>query len=150
MKIANILTGCAFAASIACAQSAPEMMNVTHVMHPASGGITASAPDSMISRRVSVVPAPAPVQTRTVPSGIVYTCDPNLAAIMNGAVCNTLNTTIAALYSAAFANANANIYVQLGSTSLGSSYYLQYSISYTSFRNALQSSATDADDLTAF
>jgi hypothetical protein len=150
MKIANILTGCALAASIACAQSAPDVMNVTHIMHPAPGGITTSTPDSMISRRASVVPAAAPVQTRTVPSGIVYTCDPNLAAIQAGAVCNTLNTTIAALYSAAFANANANIYVQLGSTSLGSSYYLQYSISYTSFRNALQSSATDADDLTAF
>jgi len=42
--------------------------------------------------------------------GIVYTCDASINAL-SATACNTLNTTIAALYSSAFTNANASIYI---------------------------------------
>ncbi len=52
--------------------------------------------------------------------GISYTCDPSVDATMAG-TCSTLNTTISGLYSSTFSNANASIYIQYGTTGLGSS-----------------------------
>jgi hypothetical protein len=50
-------------------------------------------------------------------AGITYTCDPNV----NAPTCNALNTTIANIYNSTFSNANANIYIQYGTTGLGQS-----------------------------
>src|SRR5262245_55469093 len=82
------------------------------------------------------------------PSGIVYTCDPEIAALPG--VCDTLNTTISKLYSSTFTNANANIYVKFGTTNFASSSAFFNGMSYANFRNALHSSITDANDLLAF
>lgn len=81
-------------------------------------------------------------------AGVVYTCDPTVTAAAPTA-CDTLNTTIAALYSAAFTNANVNIYVKLGNTSLGSSLYTYDNYTYSQFRTALIAAASDANDQTA-
>jgi hypothetical protein len=81
-------------------------------------------------------------------SGIVYTCDPTITAVSSTA-CNTLNTTIAALYSSAFTNANASIYITLGSTGAGMSNWSYSTYTYSEFRNALIASASDATDATA-
>ena len=81
-------------------------------------------------------------------SGIVYVCDANLTALQPDA-CTTLNTTIAGLYSAAFTNANATIYVMLGNTDLGSNESIYNTFTYSQFRNALAASAADSNDLTA-
>jgi hypothetical protein len=81
--------------------------------------------------------------------GIVYTCDASVAA----ATCNYLNTTVAGYYNAKFINANANIYIQYGSTGLGASLqaenfatYSQYSTAYGNITNksAIQISAQSA------
>jgi hypothetical protein len=48
---------------------------------------------------------------------LVYTCDPSVAA----ATCTYLNTTIAGQYNSTFTNANADIYIQYGTTGLGES-----------------------------
>jgi len=71
-------------------------------------------------------------------SGVVYTCDPSVPA----AYCNTLTTTIAGLYDSTFSNANANIYISMGDTSLGESIYVPNSISYASYLHDLTSEAT--------
>ncbi len=80
-------------------------------------------------------------------SGISYTCDPTINAVAG--VCNTLNTTIAALYSHAFKNANASIYVTFGISGLGSSDFTTNLSSYSTFRNALIAVAADASQMTA-
>jgi hypothetical protein len=83
-------------------------------------------------------------------SGIVYTCD---TGTISTATCNYLNTTVAGHYNDTFTNANANIYIQLGSTGLGESqYYLnfvtysQYTTAYGSIANksAIQTAAQSA------
>lgn len=72
---------------------------------------------------------------------IVYTCDPTIDARLAG-LCNTLNTTIAGLYSKSFTNASAAIYVTLGKTGLGSSsQYLNY-VSYSKYISTLSANAT--------
>ena len=81
-------------------------------------------------------------------TGITYTCDPSINAIPG--LCNTLNTTTAGLYASSFTNANANIYIQFGSTALGESFWFASLLSYTSYRNALQSTLAGANDLLAF
>ena len=47
---------------------------------------------------------------------LTFTCGPNISA----ATCNSLNTTIAAIYDSTFSNVSANIYIQYGTTGLGS------------------------------
>ena len=80
--------------------------------------------------------------------GIVYTCDATITAVSETA-CNTLNSTIAALYSSAFTNANASIYVKLGAVGLGQSDWVFAYVNYSDFRNALIASEADANDTTA-
>lgn len=82
-------------------------------------------------------------------SGIVYTCDPTITGLLATA-CNTLNNTIAGLYSNAFTNANASIYIKLGSTGLGLSTWAVNELSYSSFRTALMAKASNANDTTAY
>ena len=81
-------------------------------------------------------------------TGLVYTCDPTITAML-ATVCDTLNTKIAALYSSAFTNVNANIYITLGSTGLGASTWAVNEFSYSSFRAAVIAKASDANDTTA-
>ena len=81
-------------------------------------------------------------------TGIVYTCDPNITTA-SATACNTLNTTIAGLYSSAFTNANAAIYIKLGSTGAGQSQYIFVSESYNNFRTKLIASGSDANKTTA-
>jgi len=101
----------------------------------------------------SVAPRPAaparPLTTSaTTEGGIIYTCDETVNA-KSATACETLNTTIAALYSSAFSNANASIYITMGDTDLGMSNWLFNFESYSSFRNALIASEGDANDRTA-
>ena len=87
------------------------------------------------------------VSTSSISGGITYTCDATVTAVAG--VCSTLNTTIASLYSSAFTNASANIYIQFGNTGLGESVTALNLLSYGSFRSALIAAETDADDVTA-
>jgi hypothetical protein len=105
--------------------------------------------------QVSAFPIVAPERDAAVKSpdsstgaGIVYTCDPSITALLATA-CNTLNTTIAALYSSAFTNINASIYITLGTTGLGASTWAVNEFSYSTFRTALIAKASDANDTTA-
>jgi uncharacterized protein (TIGR03437 family) len=84
----------------------------------------------------------------TTGSGIVYTCDLTITEV-SATACDTLNTTIAALYSRAFTNANASIYVTLGSVELGQSNFGYNFFDYSSFRNALTAAASGPNDNTA-
>jgi len=100
-----------------------------------------------------VVPAadlPVSAQEASTPSGIVYTCDPGIAALAG--ICSTLNSATAGLYAGIFTNANANIYITLASTGgdLGMSHFLLNRVAYSAFRSALQSSLSSANDATAF
>jgi hypothetical protein len=81
-------------------------------------------------------------------AGIIYTCDPTVTALMANA-CDTLNTAIAAVYSSAFTNANASIYVKLGSTDLGASAWAVNFFSYSNYRDVLVTKSSDANDVTA-
>ncbi len=128
---------------------ASETMAAIHGVTPASS--------SESGRPLPVIPAgSAPPAERnpdlrshgaTIPGQgtITYTCDPSIAGLAGG-ICNTLNTTIAGLYANVFENANANIYITLGSTDLGESLTLLNLLSYTNFRNALIAAETDAND----
>jgi len=64
---------------------------------------------------------------------ISYTCDPSVAA----ATCNYLNTTVAGAYSSTFSNANANIYIQYGTTGLGSTVSISNDVTYSDYLAAL-------------
>ncbi len=78
---------------------------------------------------------------------ITYVCDATVTALTG--VCSTLNTTIAALYSNAFRDANATIYVRLGNTDLGESDSVLNLVSYTAFRSALIRDESGVSDHTA-
>lgn len=82
-------------------------------------------------------------------AGVVYTCDPNVAA----STCTYLNTIVAGYYNAIFSNANASIYVQYGATGLGESTgylnlvpYSQYitAVTKTTPKSSIQASALSA------
>jgi PEP-CTERM motif len=77
-------------------------------------------------------------------AGISYTCAANVAA----STCNYLNGTIAGLYNNTFTNANANIYIQFGTTDLASSTSGFYNlVTYNTYAAALTATATkDAVD----
>jgi hypothetical protein len=92
------------------------------------------------SANATALSAPSPTLT--------YTCDATINALVG--VCNTLNTTIAALYTRRFTNLNVSIYISFGSTALGLSNYAINPETYTAFRNALNASQTDNNDVIAF
>jgi hypothetical protein len=64
---------------------------------------------------------------------VTYTCDPNVAT----ATCTYLNTTVANMYNSTFTDANANIYIQYGTTGLASTESFLEAISYGSYLTAL-------------
>lgn len=70
-------------------------------------------------------------------ASILFTCDTTIDAKVAG-TCNTLNTSIAGLYSSTFTNANASIYIEYGVTGLGQSTTgFDNQISYATFIAAL-------------
>jgi hypothetical protein len=77
-------------------------------------------------------------------AGITYTCDPTINADNPATTCATPNSTIAGLYNSTFNNANANIYIQSGTTALGESTlgFLNL-ISYNTYRNDLIATASN-------
>jgi hypothetical protein len=79
---------------------------------------------------------------------ITYTCAANVDAAHAG-TCSTLNTTIAGLYSSAFTDVNAKIYLQMGTTGLGASNSVLNGVSYASYKAALAADSTSANDATA-
>jgi hypothetical protein len=58
--------------------------------------------------------------TRASANNLTFTCDPSIDATQAG-TCAYLNSTVSSLYTSAFSNVNANIYIQQGITGLGSS-----------------------------
>ena len=100
----------------------------TRVIRPSNApSIPAQSP---FLTQIKVQPNLGPVNTGP---GIVYTCNANIDA----ATCNYLNTTVAGYYNATFTNANANIYIQYGSTGLGQSVqYFNY-VTYNQYVTAL-------------
>jgi hypothetical protein len=75
-------------------------------------------------------------------AGLTYTCDSTIDATVAG-TCATLNSSIAGLYNNTFSNANADIYIQYGTTGLGESTsgFLNL-VSYNAYRAALMSTAS--------
>ena len=76
---------------------------------------------------------------------ITYTCDANVSA----GICNTLNTTIAGVYSNAFLNANANVYIQFGPTGLASSLQYSTNVTYKEYVDALTAAENGFNDVAA-
>ncbi len=114
--------------------------------------VARGAAGGYLAPRSTEASAPAALSNLTIApaasNGIVYTCDPTVTAV-SATACTILNTTIAALYSSAFANANASIYVTLGSAGLGESEYAVDNVSYTAFRTALTAAESDPNDILA-
>jgi PEP-CTERM motif len=81
----------------------------------------------------------------TLASGVVYTCNANISA----ATCNSLNSTLGGIYGTSFSDANASIYIQMGSTGLASTLQYYTNVSYSTYANALLKAETDGRDLSA-
>jgi hypothetical protein len=80
---------------------------------------------------------------------VTYTCDPNVAV----ATCTYLNTTVANMYNSTFTDANADIYIQYGTTGLASTESPLDGMPYSAYlafltanpdQSALQASALSA------
>jgi hypothetical protein len=83
-------------------------------------------------------------------ASLTYTCDSTIDARHAG-TCAALNSSISGLYNSTFTNANASIYIQYGTTGLGSSTsgFLNL-VSYNTYRAALASTASgNATDTSA-
>jgi hypothetical protein len=75
-------------------------------------------------------------------STLSFTCDPTIDATQAG-TCAYLNTTISSLYTSTFTNVNASIYIQEGTTALGSSTTGFYNeISYNTYLADLAATAS--------
>lgn len=72
-------------------------------------------------------------------AGVSYTCAANIDTLGPANTCNTLNTTIAALYGNTFSNANDSLYIQYGITGLGESTTGFFNtVSYSTYVTALK------------
>ena len=71
-------------------------------------------------------------------SGISYVCASDVAA----STCTFLNTTIAGIYNSTFSNANADIYIQYGTTSLAATSSVTNDVSYSAYVAALAADGT--------
>jgi hypothetical protein len=129
----------------------------THTPIAVASGMSKLLPTGGSSVEISTPVAPQPDVIEMPPmsapaaaaqSSLAYVCD---STVINAssAACTTLNTTIAALYTNTFQDVNARIYVKLGATTLGQSSYVLNLATYTSFRAALITDKTDADDSAA-
>ncbi|MGA9527924.1 MAG: NF038122 family metalloprotease [Terriglobales bacterium] len=106
-----------------------EPVKQIHVMRLRGSLPSADRLSAPLRRRARTSHALKPLNAGT----ITYTCDPNVAA----ATCNYLNTTIAGDYSSTFTNANANIYIQYGTTGLGESEQYFNFVTYSQYVAAL-------------
>ncbi len=121
--------------------SAPGYSQTKPVPHLSVMRPSSAPPDSNQTRppmsQMMVQPNLTPVNTGP---GIVFTCDPNVDAVVAG-TCAYLNTTTAGHYNATFTNANANIYIKYGATGLGSSFQYLNFITYNQYATAFGSIA---------
>jgi hypothetical protein len=99
---------------------------------PSRGVVFARAPQAVVSAASAT------------PSGIVYTCDSSIYTL-SATACDTLNTTIAALYKNAFTNANTNIYVEAQS----GNFFANSNYQYGFYAYGAYSSAAAANDAIA-
>jgi hypothetical protein len=138
LLVGTSVVGYAQDAKFAAIQTTPTRQ--IHVMRPAIG-----LPDSSRLRRpVRPRMQPTPIlRTANTGSGIVYTCDPNVDAVQAG-TCNYLNTTVAGYYNSTFTNANANIYIQYGTTGLGESDQPVNLVTYDDYVAALTSNTNQS------
>jgi hypothetical protein len=97
---------------------------------------TESSPPSLALPPSNGRTASLKTQNGVAQTGITYICDPTINNVAG--LCNTLNSTIAVLYTGVFSDVNATIYVQFGSTGLGQSDFPAALYAYTDYRNALQ------------
>jgi len=76
-------------------------------------------------------------------ASVAYTCDPTITGSAAGDLnlpCATLNSTLDAIYNAAFTDANASIYIAVSTTSsLGENVHVNNGVSYAAYLAALQS-----------
>jgi len=105
-----------------------------HLMLPSPASADPGRPRLKPKLRVATEARPDAVKTGT---GIVYTCASNVPA----STCNYLNTTVAGYYNNIFTNANANIYIQFGTTGLGASDGFINLVHYTPYVTALTNKA---------
>ena len=79
-------------------------------------------------------------------ASITYTCDSSITGSVNqapGGTCNFLNSNTAGLYDSTFTNANASIYIKLGSNAGGQSQFLLGGTSYGSYKTQFLGESTD-------
>ena len=100
----------------------------TSVLRPSS------VPATSVAHRQ--FPVRTPVHTNSTPVntgfGVRYFCASNVAT----STCNYLISTVTGYYNDTFTNANADIYVQYGTTGLGSSEYYFNFVTYSQYKNA--------------
>jgi hypothetical protein len=80
---------------------------------------------------------------------ITYSCDPSITTSL-GLSCATLNATLDPIYSAAFADANANIYIAVNTNaavSLGESVHIINGIAYSAYLAGLKADDPSAPGL---
>jgi hypothetical protein len=152
MKSGLLIISGLFLSQFAGAQQSPGISELSHrqivapdASNPHSASDSAQGQPSGEVRHPNATGAAAGAT-----SGIVYICDPTITAIAG--LCDTLNTTISGLYSSAFANANANIYIQFGDLA-GYGFdgnWVDGFLTYTSYRSALQDSLAGPNDTLAF
>jgi hypothetical protein len=120
------------------------VFNTAHVQTPGSANRTGPARETAVANDTV-----GPITTSITPTGIIYTCAPNIDATVAG-TCAYLNGTIAGIYASRFTNASANIYIQYGITGLGGSSQYLNSYSYSTYLSALTAhSSGDAVDTAA-
>jgi len=114
-----------------------------HLVLPSPAPADPGQPRLKPKLRVATEAQPDTAKTGT---GIVYTCASNVPT----STCNYLNTTVAGYYNNVFTNANADIYIQFGTTGLGASdgfvnlvHYAPYVTALTNkkAKSAIQASA---------
>jgi PEP-CTERM motif len=105
-----------------------------------------SSSTNRLSSRLAFAAVALGLVTTEAKAAITYTCDASIGTT----ICNSLNTTIAGLYSSVFSDATARIYITFGNTGLGASSTIINNLSYTNWRNDLNAQPKDADDITAF
>jgi hypothetical protein len=110
-----------------------------HIVLPSPAPADPGQPRLKPKLRVAAEARPDAVKTGT---GIVYTCASNVPT----STCNYLNTTVAGYYNNIFTNANANIYIQFGTTGLGASDGFINLVHYTPYVTALTNKAVKSSN----
>lgn len=82
---------------------------------------------------------------------ISFTCDSTVGTLEGSGVCGYLNSTIASIYTNAFTNTNASIYVTTNSGGLAETYAPTNFVTYSTYYSALTAESGNAGfDTTAF